>query len=54
MQKNVLKTFLDFFGQNRYSSAQNNSVVLNKRESGIFFSPYIGENACFGEDFESY
>ena len=56
--KNVLKTFLDFldfFGQHRYSSAPINSVVLNKREGGIFFSPYIGENnACFGENFKSY
>ena len=37
-----------------YSRDQNNSVVLNKRVRGIFLSRFVGENACFGENFESY
>ena len=35
-----------------YSSGPENSVVLNKRVGGIFFSPFIGENACFLGNFQ--
>ena len=37
-----------------YSTGPNNSVALNKPVGGIFFSPFLGENACFGENFNSY
>jgi hypothetical protein len=37
----------------KYSSCLNNSVVLNKRVGGIFFSPFVGENACFWKNFKS-
>ena len=37
-----------------YSSGPNNSVVLNKRVGGTFCSLFIGENAGFQENLESY
>ena len=36
-----------------YSTGPNNSGVLNKRVGGIFFSPFVGENACFWKNFKS-
>ena len=36
------------------NSGSNNSGVLNKRVDVIFFSPFIGKNACFWENFKSY
>ena len=37
-----------------YSSGPNNSVVLNKCVDLVFYSPFIGENECFWENFKSY
>ena len=37
-----------------YSSDPNNSLVLNKPVGGIFFSVFIGENACLWENFTTY
>ena len=37
-----------------YSSDPNTSVVLNKPVGGIFFSVFIGENACLCENFTTY
>jgi hypothetical protein len=36
------------------SSGPNNDVVLDKRVSWIFCSPFIGENACLWKIFKSY
>jgi hypothetical protein len=48
------ETPITFLYSIRYSSGPNNSVVLNKRVGGIFFSPFKGQIACFWENFKSY
>ena len=36
------------------ASGPNNNVVLNKRASGIFWSHFMGEIACWWENFKLY